>query len=379
MKREKIIILVLISLLCSSFSKAQSRNFELKGKINGISNGVVELIIEPVTDTSIIRLKKNRVFIKNGEFKFYGKSLYPYFCRIILNDSIFSKHFLIEIGENEMVFFKNSENNLTKQANSKNLLERGYNFQNLIKIEKIKIYKWAELYYNQQKLYGSNIPKNLADSMRNLRENMELKIDTLLYKYSKANTKSYWILWTLLENVQSNEFKPILYNTFLNLDISLRKTATGIKIKNLISAKRITSIGSIFPSLVLADTFNSLVKIDSNIFAKFTLIDFWFSHCGPCIMQFPMLNTLYKKFNRENFEIIGISIDNKLQKFDYLNAIKKNNLAWPQYWDVDNFQTKKMGITRFPFNILLNKKGEILAKDLDVEQIEDFLLKNAKN
>jgi thiol-disulfide isomerase/thioredoxin len=202
---------------------------------------------------------------------------------------------------------------------------------------------------------------------------MRLTIDTLFLKYSKINSESYWVLWNLFHNVQRDDFSKVQYKTFINLNKNLRETYTGVMLKKLFDNKKNIPIGSIFPIITLSDTLNSITRIDSNLFAKFTLIDFWFSHCGPCIVQFPELKGLYERFTREDFQIIGISIDKKSDKTDFLKIIRKESLTWPQYWDIDNLQTKKMGITSFPFNLLLNKKGEILAKDLTINQIEEYL------
>ena len=43
------------------------------------------------------------------------------------------------------------------------------------------------------------------------------------------------------------------------------------------------------------------------------LLEFWTTYCPPCIAMLPELKALYGKWNRSEFEIIGISLDEKLK------------------------------------------------------------------
>ena len=43
--------------------------------------------------------------------------------------------------------------------------------------------------------------------------------------------------------------------------------------------------------------------------AKYTLVDFWFSHCKPCREELPKYKELYGKFNPKGFEMVGIATD----------------------------------------------------------------------
>ena len=68
----------------------------------------------------------------------------------------------------------------------------------------------------------------------------------------------------------------------------------------------------------LVEDENVLLKEDmvslSNLRGKVILINFWATWCGPCIMEIPDFNELYKKYSEDDFEILGISIsDSKKQ------------------------------------------------------------------
>ena len=43
--------------------------------------------------------------------------------------------------------------------------------------------------------------------------------------------------------------------------------------------------------------------------SKVTMINVWATFCGPCIREMPDLSTLNKKYNSNDFQIVGIVID----------------------------------------------------------------------
>jgi thiol-disulfide isomerase/thioredoxin len=114
-----------------------------------------------------------------------------------------------------------------------------------------------------------------------------------------------------------------------------------------------------------------LGKIES----KVILLDFWASWCGPCRKVHPELVKVYQKYNKRGFEIFSISLDES--KNDWKKAIQKDNLSWKFHiselnsWD--SKYAKMFQIEYIPNNILYDKKGNILAKELEPAQLDTIL------
>ena len=107
---------------------------------------------------------------------------------------------------------------------------------------------------------------------------------------------------------------------------------------------------------------------------KVVLVDFWGTHCGPCVAELPRIKTALEKFHAQGFEIIGISCDTDQKELE--QYVKKHDLSWPQYFDgkqqSDNQFTVAFGIDGIPHMFLVDRKGclrfdDVRAKDATFE------------
>ncbi len=320
--------------------------------------------------------KNNKVLVDKGLFKCMGKLAYPVQARFIINDTIGTDLFFVEPGKILANITFDSLNNLSVNVIS----ITNYEFKNDYQLKMNRVLKefgsWDNTYLYFPKNENNKFSSSIEDSMQYLRRIIEGKGDSILYTYIKNHNKSYVSLWELYNKVSMHGYNQILNSSYYYLDKKLQKTITGISIKRILDVQKKIAIGSIFPKMPVRDHLGKMHSIQGNKLRKYTLIDFWHSHCGPCILQFPELQRIYEAYKPFGFEILGVSIDVEKNRGDWLNAIKINNLSWPQYWDVNYIQTTKLlGITFVPFNFLLDADGEIIAKNLEPFQVEDFLKK----
>jgi peroxiredoxin len=109
----------------------------------------------------------------------------------------------------------------------------------------------------------------------------------------------------------------------------------------------------------------------SSLKGKLVLIDFWGTWCAPCVEEQAELAKLYRKYkqstfnNGKGFEIYGVSLDAK--KSNWENFIATNKIDWIQVSDLKFWRSpvaKTYNIQALPFNVLIDGKGIILAKNL---------------
>ena len=134
--------------------------------------------------------------------------------------------------------------------------------------------------------------------------------------------------------------------------------------------KKKLAIGFPAPEITLEDTAGNLFSL-SSLKGKVVLIDFWASWCKPCRMENPNMVRLYQNYKQYGFDILGVSLDQN--KGNWVRAIADDGLVWNQISDLKGWQSAagaSYGVRSIPFTVLVDKKGNIIAKGLRGEALE---------
>lgn len=363
---KKYLCIILINLLC--IVKSQN-SFEIRGTINDISSGEILLsnVFIPQTYYENSILKSN---IENQRFSIKNKFSYPHAYRII-----------IERNLSGLIFLDKGVNSIDIRADSLSL------YYPLI-LSNSKIY--VELKNKFMPLYKKFIDKDMVilekikqcsqDSLNVeckkkdfelLRKNVHIQQDSIIFEYAKKNTNSYIPLWFIADKLNTFGFTEYQEKAFQQMSRSIKKTRTGIELEKDLNIAKYFSNGKLFPLMNLQKG-----KIMSSLGKKYTLIDFWFSHCAPCLKQMPEYKKIYDLYYLKGFEIISVSTDGEKYIPDWEKIIFTKKLNWKHLLDKNGIESKKYGINKFPTTFLLDKDGKILKKDLSVEELEKYLKEN---
>lgn len=231
---------------------------------------------------------------------------------------------------------------------------------------------------NKEYQYLKKLYSNSVDTLTGKIHNFKAKQKTI-QKYIIQNPNSYVALWDIVidyaisKNYKNDDdIKSILRNAHL-LSSTIKKTKTYKALVESIKQDLKLNTGKLFPNIPLNSIDSLFPIIKKN---KFTLVDFWFSSCLPCIKQFPSYKITYDLNKSKGFEIIGISVDNKEAEANWQKIIQKLNLNWLQYLDRNEITTQKLNITSFPTNYLLDNDGKIIKVNITPEDLKIFLQQN---
>ncbi|HAX46930.1 MAG TPA: thiol-disulfide oxidoreductase ResA [Nitrospina sp.] len=93
---------------------------------------------------------------------------------------------------------------------------------------------------------------------------------------------------------------------------------------------------------------------------KYLLINFWATWCGPCKIEMPSLETLYRRFKSDKFDMIGISNDMFGDRV-VRPYVKASKLTFPMLLDQRMIVSHQYGVVSLPTTFLIDPQGKIIG------------------
>jgi len=101
---------------------------------------------------------------------------------------------------------------------------------------------------------------------------------------------------------------------------------------------------------------------------KLVMINFWGSWCGPCRLEMPQFEEMYKQKSKEG--LIILAVDENDERADLDAYLKKQPLSFPVLLDPNGALAKQLGIRAYPTTILVGPNGKVLET---VEGMQSYI------
>ncbi len=344
MKCYQLILVVLIFAGCVDQAKS---NFTIEGKIVGDVPSIIYLDYGNVKDSSEVI---------NNEFRFSGKVLHPSLARLTIHP--------VSTIENPF-YIENSDMRVHITVRKKNFKKHLINF---IEVDSV---------------FGSETARIRAD-FEKFREKKEKQADWSDSLYDKLevvirnNPSNQFSGDLLAEMTKASYLKPAQVELLFNeLDTTLQSKISTNTIRNFLDTTYVLKVGASMLNFSLYNTKGITVNTE-NYRGSTLLLSFWASWCLPCRKEHPDLLKLYDQYRDKNFQILGVSIDTKDE--NWISAIEKDSLTWQNV--IDKRGVNSDILTRYgasmsvPQNFLVDKDGKIIAKNISIENLKQFLKEN---
>jgi peroxiredoxin len=363
---RKLILLLLVAVTLVSCESRKSNEFLITGKIEGKAPEQVYLQKSVDGDLKVL----DSVLVDNGNFKFKGLIEYPELYYIGLEAGKYVGFF------NEPASIKITINvdSIEKPIVEGSASDAEYRkYTGLMDQQRsVMISHYAQ--YNEAAREKDSVKmKSIEEQI----ESVENENKAQLINFIKENSSSFVSPFVSMRHSYELTLED-LNEIYSLLDSKVKKSSGSLKLEERIKILENVAIGKVAPDFTMNDPDGNPVTL-SSLRGNYVLVDFWASWCGPCRRENPNVVAAYKKFHDKGFEILGVSLDR--EKESWLNAIKADNLTWKhvsdlQYWN--NAASQQYGVMAIPANVLLDKDGIIIGRDLRgddlIKKLEEAIL-----
>jgi len=128
-----------------------------------------------------------------------------------------------------------------------------------------------------------------------------------------------------------------------------------------------------------------LKKLRTNPTGKVLLVNFWATWCGPCITEFPDLETTYRMFRRRDFDFVTVAANLPDERPGVIKELEKQHASGRnlQFASEDTYAMQAAFDPKWesgvPFTMLIAPDGKVLYRkqgDIDILELRRVILAN---
>jgi len=87
------------------------------------------------------------------------------------------------------------------------------------------------------------------------------------------------------------------------------------------------------------------------------MLNFWASWCGPCRQEMPLLESIYKKYHRLGFTMIGVNVEPDSNAAN--EWLKQTPVSFPILYDKDSKVSRMYDVAGMPSTVIIDRAGKV--------------------
>ncbi|NQX39024.1 Thiol-disulfide isomerase or thioredoxin [Pedobacter steynii] len=338
-----------ISLLLLLFSNQlfAQNSFVIKGTFKDY-NGILYFSYKNLTDSTLV---------KNGTFTYQGQIDLPVPASLFIADvkPVYFDTFILESGDLTVRI-----DTSTKQDNGKPICRVN-----------TTVLKGGDTNDLLASFRNTLATKGNAMKNKSVAEKKQFYIKELRDFIRQHPTEIASLI--LVEQASPGFSQQELASFYEGFDAKVKNGFYGTNLKAAIDKNTKAITQTQIRDFAQADINGNLISINS-LRGNFVLIDFWASWCIPCREVNPDLLKIYQKYKSKGFEILGVSLDS--DRKSWLSVINHDKLNWLNVSDLKGNKNEvalMFNITKIPDNILIDKEGRVIAKNISPNEVEQII------
>jgi len=136
-------------------------------------------------------------------------------------------------------------------------------------------------------------------------------------------------------------------------------TAEEVTIEEQFLEKK-SEIGFMAPDFVARTLEGNRVGLE-NYKGQVIILNLWATWCGPCRVEMPGFENLYRRFRSEGLTILAVSLD-KGDNAKVKDFVEKYQLSFPVLIDQDEEVAHRYPTFTIPTTYVIDKQGRVVAK-----------------
>jgi thiol-disulfide isomerase/thioredoxin len=151
----------------------------------------------------------------------------------------------------------------------------------------------------------------------------------------------------------------------------------------LLAVPAIPALTQQLPEFSIKDIDNNFQSFDDLKGDKLTLFDFWATWCKPCRNAIPQLNAIYKEYQEQGLEIVGVNCDGPRSQAKVMPTVRSMDIQYPVLLDINADLMNELNLVNFPTLIAVSPKGRVvyvhegfaLGDEVEIKKAIDQLLR----